>query len=234
MSVGIGERLRSGGAAAVFALGTMVAGCSSDRLSDSSASPPAASETPANQPGSTSRQVASGFTDFFLGGSSKTVTTSGGAENVECPGVDIRTGASTLILPPGGDAMTLRYQGSISEMARSCRIIGSDMKMKVGVQGRIILGPGGGPGKLELPMRFAVVREGPEPKTILTKFYKVPVIISEGQANLSFTHIDEDITFPMPSPTDLDFYVVYVGFDPTGASPPAKKPAVKPTQRRAG
>jgi len=164
------------------------------------------------------------------------MVTSGGAIDVECPGVDIRTGAATLTLPPGGDAMTLRYQGTISEMGRSCRVVGSNMIMKVGIQGRIILGPAGGPGKIELPMRFAVVHEGPEPKTVTTKFYKVPVTIPEGQTNVPFTQVDDAIAFPMPAnANDMDFYVVYVGFDPNAATQaPAKKPAAKPAARRTG
>ena len=49
------------------------------------------------------------------------------------------------------------------------------MTIKLGVQGRIILGPGGGPGQVDVPLRFALVEEGMQPKTIWTKFYQVPV-----------------------------------------------------------
>jgi hypothetical protein len=101
--------------------------------------------------------------------------------------------------------------------------------MKVGVQGRILLGPAGGPGKLDVPMRYAVVKEGPEPKTILSKYYKFSVAIPDGQTQVPFTHIDEDISYPMPPGSDIDSYVVYVGFDPIGEKPqPAKKPPAKP------
>jgi hypothetical protein len=248
MQARIDGHFRPGRVAAIaaLALGTVLAGCSSDRLFGSSSTPstapPAApSETAANPPPSGgNRSVAGNIGDMFLGssGGGKTITTAkgAGAADIECPGVDIRTGAATLTLPPGGDAMALRYQGTISEMARACQIVGSNMIMKVGVQGRIILGPAGGPGKIELPMRFAVVHEGPEPKTVTTKFYKVPVTIPEGQTNVPFTQVDDAIAFPMPASTaDLDFYIVYVGFDPTGATPPpAKKPAAKPAPRRTG
>ena len=49
--------------------------------------------------------------------------------------------------------------------------------IKVGVQGRIILGPAGAPGQLTLPVRIALVKEGLEPKTIWTKLYMVPVVM---------------------------------------------------------
>jgi hypothetical protein len=246
------ELIRPGRVAAIaaLALGTVLAGCSSDRLfgtSSSSSAPPApdpsaTAANPSSSAGGGNRSVAGNIGDMFLGssGGGKVITTAkgAGAADIECPGVDIRTGAATLTLPPGGDAMALRYQGTINEMARSCQIVGSNMIMKVGVQGRIILGPAGGPGKIELPMRFAVVHEGPEPKTVATKFYKVPVAIPEGQANIPFTQVDDGIAFPVPaSIADLDFYIVYVGFDPVGDTPakkPAAKPAAKPAPRRTG
>jgi len=240
-------RPRRMAAIAVLALGTVLTGCSSDRLfgtSSTAASPPLPDPgaTAAGQPSSGgNRTVAGNIGEMFVGsGGGKTITTASGAgaADIECPGVDIRTGAATLTLPPGGDAMTLRYQGTINEMARSCRIVGSNMIMKVGVQGRIILGPSGGPGKIELPMRFAVVHEGPEPKTVATKFYKVPVTIPDGQPNVPFTQVDDAIAFPMPANIgDLDSYIVYVGFDPTSDAPAAKKPAAKPAKpspRRTG
>ncbi len=119
-------------------------------------------------------------------------------------------------------------------MARECKVVNGIMTMKVGVQGRILLGPSGGPGTLEVPLRYAVVREGPEPKFILSKFYKVPVSIPEGKPSVAFTHIDEAITFPRPPADEIDSYIVYVGFDPAGEKQqPAKKPAPKPAPKPA-
>ena len=153
--------------------------------------------------------------------------------------MDIRQGASTLTIPPGDtDALALRYQGTIGQMARECKVTNGIMRMKVGIQGRILRGPSGGPGKLDVPLRFAVVHEGPEPKTIVSKFYKIPVTLSDAQPNVAFTHIDEDVTFPMPPGQEIEFYVVYVGFDPLAEKQqPAKKPppktASKPAPARA-
>ncbi len=229
------------------AMAAMLAGCSSDRLLGSSSPPPpppvadggaAPDATPDADTASSGggRMIASSMADLVFGsfGSSTPVTASG-SPGVECPGVDIRPGTSTLTIPPsGGDAgaLTLRYQGTLGQMARACSVAGGIMKMKVGVEGRVILGPAGGPGKIDLPLRFAVVHEGPEPKTVVTKLYKVPVTIPEGQPSVPFRYIDEDIAFPMPNRTDLDFYVVYVGFDPLADKAPAvKKPAAKPTAK---
>jgi hypothetical protein len=183
-------------------------------------------------------QFTKDISSFFLGdtGPGKPVV-AGSAEDIDCPSIDIRPGASTLTIPPSGDAgaSVLRYQVTIAQMARTCRLVGGTVKMKVGVQGRIILGPAGGAGKLDIPLRYAVVHEGPEPKTIVTKFYKVPVMVPDAQQNVPFLHVDDDVEFPMPGIEQLDAYVVYVGFDSTGDKkpPPPKKPAPKPVPKPA-
>jgi hypothetical protein len=95
--------------------------------------------------------------------------------------------------------------------------------MRIGVLGRVILGPAGGPGQIDVPLRYAVVQEGAEPKTIATKMYRIPVTIPAGQTNVPFTHVEEAMTFPMPRPSELDAYVVYIGFDAV-AKPEPKAP----------
>jgi hypothetical protein len=159
------------------------------------------------------------------------------AAEVDCPGVTVRQGASTLaITEPGAEAgpMTTRYQVSISQTARECAPLGGVMTMKVGVEGRVLLGPAGGPGQIDVPLRMAVVQEGPSPKTILSKFYKLAVAIPPGQTSVPFVHVEQDLTFPTPRAADFDAYVVYVGFDPASLSsrPERKaKPKQKPRQQ---
>ena len=73
---------------------------------------------------------------------------------VDCPGVTVRQGASTLsITAPGADPgpMTTRYQVSIAQTARECAPLGGVMTMKVGVEGRVLLGPAGRPGQTSVP-----------------------------------------------------------------------------------
>src|SRR5262249_58016460 len=79
------------------------------------------------------------------------------ARDVECPGFDIRTGASTMnIAAKTADATAgdLRYQLSFGQTARECAVQGASLIIKVGVQGRVILGPMGGLGKVEVPLRY--------------------------------------------------------------------------------
>ena len=155
----------------------------------------------------------------------------------DCPTVDVRSGASTYAVgPPGADptATTLRYQATVARTARECSIMAGTMTVKVGVQGRVVLGPAGGPGQLEIPIRLALVQEGVDPKTIWTKAYRVPVTIAPGQSNVPFVQIEEDISFPLPKPAELDTYIIYVGFDPALVKEPEKKPPPKKKPRAAG
>jgi hypothetical protein len=156
--------------------------------------------------------------------------------NFECPDVTVRQGASTLAV--GTDAndpspLTMRYQVGFGQLARECKLVGDTVTMKVGVQGRIVLGPAGGPGPIDVPLRFAVIREGAEPKTITTKFLRLSVAVPPGDGNVQFTHVEEDLSFPMPKGAEIDSYVVYVGFDPISAREmDRKKPPARPARQR--
>jgi hypothetical protein len=119
--------------------------------------------------------------------------------------------------------MDLRYQGTLIKFARDCKTAAGVMTMKIGIEGRVIVGPAGGPGQVEVPVRLAVVQEGASPKTVLSKLARISVTIGS-DSTVDFTHIDPDVAFPLPRPlAALEQYVVYVGFDPTAVAP--KKPA---------
>lgn len=161
--------------------------------------------------------------------------------DIECPAVTVRTGASTLMI--GADTkgaepgvLNLRYQGTILRTARECNVTAGVVTMKVGVEGRVITGPAGGPGTVDVPLRLAVVQEGVTPKPIVSKFVRIPVVIASDNDRVTFSHVESDLTFPMPVPAgNIDSYIVYVGFDtltaPQKPAPAARrKPAAKPKQ----
>jgi hypothetical protein len=168
------------------------------------------------------------------------------SSEIECPVADVRTGAATLMIgskPGAGEpsALDLRYQGTITRLARECHVNAGVMTMKVGVEGRVITGPAGIPGTVDVPLRIAVVHEGPNPRTVVSRFVRIPVTVNNAVDRVTFNHVDPDIAFPLPQPLgDIDSYMVYVGFDALGAQPekkkpvlkrkPAAKPAVKPKQ----
>ncbi len=157
------------------------------------------------------------------------------AADFDCPSVEVRSGASTLTIadtkPDESGALGLRYQGTIVRTARECSLNAGMVGLKVGIEGRIVLGPAGGPGQIDVPIRLAVVEEGANPKTITTKLYRTTVVIPPDQGNSGFTYVAEDISFPMPRGDTIDKYVIYLGFDPQADQKPRPAPR-KPAPRR--
>jgi hypothetical protein len=124
--------------------------------------------------------------------------------DVNCPAAEVRRGAATLTVGPTGErtAMTLKYQASFIRLARECALVEGNMVMKVGVEGRIVLGPAGSPGPVNVPLRFAVVQE-----------------TASGGMRATPT-------------TALDDYILYVGFDPVSAEAQSKPaPKTRPKSK---
>lgn len=191
-------------------------------------------------PPSGTQQGSGSSSGFFSGFSAKgrqTAATTQG--DVTCPPVEVRQGASTLTVSPAGEksAMSVKYQGEFVRTARDCTVANGSMAMRIGVEGRIIVGPMGGPGEVDVPLRIAVVQESPGGmRAIATKFIRIPVTLGPSDGSALFTHVEEGLTFPVPSPTSqLDDYIAYVGFDPLAAQSaekprpaPRTKPKAKP------
>jgi len=217
---GIGRSNRSydraliGGA---LLLAVLACGCASQ----GTATPP-----PGTQQGSGS---SSGFFSGFSAKGPQTAATAQG--DVTCPPVEVRQGASTLTVSPAGEksAMAVKYQGEFIRTARNCTVANGSMAMRIGVEGRIIVGPIGGPGEVDVPLRIAVVQESPGGmRAIATKFVRIPVTLGPTDGSALFTHVEEGLSFPVPSPTSqLDDYIAYIGFDPLAAQS-AEKPKPAP------
>jgi hypothetical protein len=226
-------------------LALLVSGCSGGGLNlgslggSSTAAPPPA---PAGAPPPSDPSLKDKVSSFFSGSTANSPQQVAGAREVEdCPLINIRQGASTLTIGPSGmsnddngtsddnGAMSVKYQGTFVRAARECALVGGQLVMKVGVEGRIIVGPAGGPGEVDVPLRIAVVEETTKgTKPVATKFVRIPVTVASATDNPTFTHVEEGLSFPMPK--DLDNYVVYIGFDPLALQParPAAKPKTKP------
>lgn len=149
--------------------------------------------------------------------------------DLTCPEVTVRAGASTYAVGlPNKEAVgnDLRYQATISRMARSCTLSEGQIKAKIGVQGRVIAGPAGAPTSIEVPLRIAVVHEGVQPKTVFTQAYRTTVAMTP-DGNEPFTLVIEDVVYPVPPGNANDYYVFYIGFDPQALKPEPRKKKAK-------
>lgn len=223
--------------AASLALALLTSGCGGggNLFGGPSAAAPAAAPTPVSD-SSGGGFLRDDIASFFSGSSDKAPQPVAGATpDVDCPYIQIREGASTLTINGPGDnaAMSLKYQGTFVRAARQCAVVAGQMVMKVGVQGRLVLGPQGGPGEVNVPLRIAVVDEKPaSSKTIFTKLIMIPVAVRSADDNPSFAHVEDNVTFPLPSSSELENYIVYIGFDPLAAQTHEKRRAPRPKVRR--
>jgi hypothetical protein len=151
------------------------------------------------------------------------------APDLNCPPVGIRAGASTYAVAASGKEAVgndVRFQATITKTARECVKAGSEITARVGIQGRVIVGPAGAPASVEVPLRVAVVQGGVAEKVIATKAYRTNVEVGE-QDSVPFSLVIDDIVYPEPPVADVDKYVFYVGFDPQAVAPEAKPKAGK-------
>jgi len=231
--------------AGLLAVASLAAGCSAGgglSIPGISSTPPSSTPAPSGAAPSASPSFTEKIESFF---STSTATSpqpvAGAPEDIECPLINIRQGAATFVVGQtasnstdvtntNNGAMGVRYQGTFVRAARECALVRGNVVMKIGVQGRIIVGPSGGPGEVNVPLRIAVVDETPnKTKPIATRFVRIPVTVSSMTDNPSFTHVEEGLSFPMPR--DLDRYVIYIGFDPLAAAAqdhPKPEPKAKP------
>jgi hypothetical protein len=149
--------------------------------------------------------------------------TASAPSDLTCPPVTIRAGASTYAVGlPGQPASgtDLRYQAVIRQTARECdyNTDTHQIAIKVGIQGRVIVGPAGAPPTVEVPLRIAVVEDGVSSKTIATKVYTTTVNV-QGDAGGTYSFVSDDIAYPAPQGAAADRYMFYIGFDPQALKP---------------
>ncbi|PDT91776.1 hypothetical protein CO669_00330 [Bradyrhizobium sp. Y36] len=145
-------------------------------------------------------------------------------DDVDCPQVTVRAGASTYAVGASGKPAVgneIRFQATITKMARECARSSAGITARIGIQGRVIAGPAGAPATVEVPLRIAIVQGGVGEKVIASKAYRTTVEMTDG-GSVPFTFVAEDLSYPVPAAAVADSYVFYVGFDPQALSPEPK------------
>lgn len=130
-----------------------------------------------------------------------------------CPSVDVMEGAAAMRAARAGTS-EVAHQASLNDVARECRFMGTQLSLKVGVQGRMLIGSLGKPGTYTVPVRVAVKRLD---KVVASRLTRVSVTIPAGETSVGFTHVEDNIILPMTPGTDpAEEYDVFVGFDASG------------------
>ena len=141
--------------------------------------------------------------------------------HIFCPQVLILEGTAASQAyngtPPSSG--NLKYQYSLTDTARECTLDGDQLAIKIGVAGKVLLGPAGSPGSFSVPVRMAVLHEkNNEPVT--SKIYHASVTVTNGETQADFTIVSDPLRVPFIQDHAEDDYAIKVGIDE--GTPPAK------------
>ena len=122
------------------------------------------------------------------------------AEDLYCPAVEVTEGGAALQSYAGGrvgDAQALRNQIALGQLARECSP-GPDGAtiVKVGVEGRALIGAGGTSGRFDVPLRVQI-KDGDT--VIANRLRQTSVTIPSGQTQGSFVFVEDGIVVPPAS-----------------------------------
>lgn len=143
------------------------------------------------------------------------------ARDLGCPSTSILEGTAAYRVGDPGQARGISHQAAIHDLARECTTTGNIMRIKVGIQGRLILGDAGRPGTYTVPVRVAVRANG---QTIQSRLVPTSVTIPADDTQAAFVVIDDAISVPVTAEDPAEVYSVLIGLDPQGSrNAPAKK-----------
>ncbi len=145
--------------------------------------------------------------------------------HIFCPQVVVLDGtaASQTYAGTPPSSANLRYQYALGDTARECALEGGQLVIKIGVAGKVLLGPAGSPGSFTVPVRMAVLREH-DNQPIVSKLYRAAVTVAAGETRADFTIVSEPLYVPFIQDHAEDDYTIKAGID-EGVS--ADKPAAK-------
>jgi hypothetical protein len=157
---------------------------------------------------------------IFYGGTTVPPAGPGLAAAVRCPAVTIAPGGAAINSYAGASASgpeALRSQLSITDVARECtgRPDGSII-VKVGVEGRALVGPGGSAGRFEAPVRFAIKRGE---RVLASATQRAAVALPAGGTQGTFLVVEEGLVVP----ANTDDFDIEVGLGASGAERPARR-----------
>ena len=131
-----------------------------------------------------------------------------------CPTIAILDGTtSSRVMAPGATGNEgLKYQYSLLNVGRECSTAGARMSVKIGANGRVLLGPAGTSGHFEVPIRIVIVSTI-DGKPVESKLYRVSANVASGQPSVPYDFVSESILVPIGAGKTGDDYAIKVGID---------------------
>ena len=128
----------------------------------------------------------------------------------ECPPIKVKAGGEALFYygkGKVGNPKDLNYQAIIDKQSRNCVVSNGLITVKMGMVGRLLLGPAGNQTNVNVPVRFTVERDG---VALFSEKYEIPVTITPPNQSEEFVKVVENVAVPY---TGGEQIVFYVGFD---------------------
>jgi hypothetical protein len=138
--------------------------------------------------------------------------------HIYCPQVIVLEGtaASQAYAGTPPSSANLRFQYALDDTARECTLEGDQLAIKIGVAGKVLLGPAGSPGGFSVPVRMAILRER-DNLPLVSKLYRAAVTVAAGETRADFTIVSEPLRVPFIQDHAENDYTIKVGID-EGAS----------------
>lgn len=116
------------------------------------------------------------------------------------------------VYEPGraGERLAMKYRGSITKTARECQIDGRRVRIKYGVSGRVLMGPKGSDGQINLPANLYVTRA--DGTKIETEPLSVAVELHR-ENPVDYFSVVRAISFEAEPGTSPSSYKLFIAFD---------------------
>jgi hypothetical protein len=132
----------------------------------------------------------------------------------ECPPIKVRPGAQAMFFygkGKVGNPRDLNYQAILDKQSRNCVVSNGLITVRMGVVGRVLLGPAGSQTSVSVPVRFAVERDD---VPLYSEKYDIPVAITPPDQSEEFVKVVDDVQIPYVGGENI---TIWVGFDTKGA-----------------
>ncbi len=131
----------------------------------------------------------------------------------ECPPIKVREGGEALFKYANNskpNPRELNWQAVIDKQSRNCVVSNGKITVQMGVTGRVLLGPAGSVQSTDVPVRFAIERDG---TAVFSEKYTIPVQIAGGAQQGDFVKVVENVQIPYLGGEQI---TIWVGFDARG------------------
>lgn len=122
-----------------------------------------------------------------------------------CPQVEVNDGGAAMRV---GEGRAVRYQFSLGDVARECSLADGQISIRVGIEGRLLLGPSGSPGSYSAPVHVSIRRES-DMKIAATRTYRVSASVPAGESGASYSLVTDNLVVPfIQENADEDYTIV--------------------------